>query len=117
MMKPFFKMTGLVAAAATVLTLSACSTVKTQEIDKETYYLTEFYHEPFTTFESWSLRRKAKEFCPIGYKYLLRKAGKSSEFAKQHFECFGGKDCEYALEWRIQCTDQPEEKFSFFGKS
>ncbi len=117
MMKPILKLTGLFTTVAAVLTMSACSTVQTQEIDKETFFLTEFYHEPFTSYDSWSLRRQAKDLCPTGYKYLLRKAGKSSEFAKQDFECIGGKNCEYALEWRIKCTDQPEEKFSFFGKS
>lgn len=116
-MKPILKLAGLFVFGVTVSSLSACSTVQSQQVDEETFYLTEFYNEPVTGFDSWSLRRQAKESCPTGYVYLLRKAGKSSEFAKQHFECVGGKNCEYAMEWRIQCSDKPEEKFSFFGKS
>jgi hypothetical protein len=110
------KLSGLALLSA-VVALSACSTAQIKEVDKETFYLTEFYSEPVTGFDSWSLRRQAKEVCPTGYRYLLRTAGKPSEFAKQHFECVGGQDCTYALEWRIKCTDQPQEKFSIFGKS
>lgn len=104
-------------AAVGLVGLSACSSVQTQKVDEETFYLTEYYNEPPVGFDSWSLRRQSKELCPKGYDSLLRKAGKPSEFAKQHFECVGGQDCTYALEWRIRCSDKPEEKFTIFGKS
>lgn len=117
-MKPALKSTGLVALAAAAFTLSGCSTThQVQKISDETFYLTEFYNEPVQGFDSWSLRREAKELCPKGYHYLLRKAGKAGELAKEHASCASGANCEYALEWRIQCTDRPEEKFSIFGKS
>ncbi len=111
------KLSGAVLLGVAAVALSGCSTAQIKEVDKETFYLTEYYSEPVSGFDSWSLRRQAKEVCPTGYRYLLRTAGKPSEFAKQHFECVSGKDCSYALEWRIQCSDQPQEKFSIFGKS
>ncbi|MDG6778156.1 hypothetical protein QCB44_05500 [Thiomicrorhabdus sp. zzn3] len=117
MIKPVLNSAGLVAVALAVFNLSACSTAQTHKVDDETYYLTEYYSEPLTDFESWALRRQAKELCPTGYDYLLRKAGKPSEFAKQHFQCLGEKDCSYALEWRIRCVERPEEKFSIFGRT
>ena len=105
-------------SAATILLLSGCSsTAQVQKIDEETFYLTQFYNEPVQGFESRSLRLKAEQLCPTGHHYLLRKAGKSSELAKEHASCASGANCEYALEWRIKCTDQPQEKFTIFGKS
>lgn len=111
------KLSGMAALSLAVGVLGGCSSAQVKEVDKEIFYLTDYYHEPVSGFDSWSLRRQAKAVCPSGYRYLLRTAGKPSEFAKQHFECVGGQDCRYALEWRIQCTGQPEEKFSIFGKS
>jgi len=117
-MNPVLKSAGLLISAAAILTLSGCSsTAQVQKVDEETFYLTEFYNEPVQGFESYSLRTKSKELCPTGHHYLLRKAGKSSELAKDHATCAAGADCKYALEWRIKCTDQPQEKFSIFGKS
>ncbi|MEA3404203.1 MAG: hypothetical protein U9R28_00500 [Pseudomonadota bacterium] len=117
-MKPVLKSTGLLAFTVAALALSGCSTThQVQKINDETFYLTEFFNEPVQSFDSWSLRRQAKELCPKGHHSLLRKAGKASEMAKEHASCASGADCEYALEWRIQCTDRPEEKFTIFGKS
>lgn len=116
-MNHFLKSAVLLMAGGTLLTLSACSSVQSHAVGEETFYLTEYYNEPVTGFESWSLSRKAEELCPKGHHNILRKAGKPSEFAKQHFECLGDKNCEYALEWRIRCTERPEETFSIFGKS
>ena len=117
-MKPVLKSAGLVISTATILLLAGCSTTaQVQKMDDETFTLTEFYNEPVQGFDSWSLRRQAKELCPKGHHYLLRKAGKASEMAAEHASCASGANCEYALEWRIKCTDQPQEKFTIFGKS
>jgi len=117
-MKSVLKPAGLVIFASAMLVLSGCSTThQVQKMDDDTFYLTEFYHEPIQGFDSYSLRKEAKQLCPKGYHYLLRKAGKSSEMAKEHASCASGANCEYVLKWRIQCTDRPQEKFSIFGKS
>lgn len=121
-MKPIIqsvlKTAGLLVSAVAVLTLAGCSsTAQVHKIDDETFTLTEFHNEPVQGFDSWFLRSKSQELCPKGYHHLLRKAGKSAELATEHASCASGKDCEYALEWRIKCTDQPQEKFTIFGKS
>ena len=109
---------GLILGLASFLFLSGCSsTAHVQKMDEETFYLTKFYNEPVQGFERYSLRQKSEELCPKGYHFLLRTAGKTSEMAKEHVSCASGADCEYALEWRIKCTDQPQEAFSIFGKS
>lgn len=99
--------------------LSACSSVQTQQLsaekDKEVYTLVDFYSEP-PGFESRSLRSESDELCPKGYSILNRHAGKPAEFGVDHVQCAAPGGCDYALQWRIQCTEKPEAPFSFFGK-
>lgn len=111
------KTAGLLVSVSTILALAGCSSAHVHKVDSETFTLTQFYNEPVQGFDSWSMRRESEALCPTGYHYLLRKAGKSSELASEHASCASGADCEYALEWRIKCTDQPQEKFTIFGKS
>ena len=104
--------------SAAILALTGCSTTaQVEKMGEQTYKLTAFYNEPVQGFDSWSLRSEAKQLCPTGHHYLLRKAGKASEMATNHASCVTGANCEYALEWRIKCTDQPQEKFTIFGKT
>jgi len=117
-MKPVLKSAGLLISSAAILALTGCSTTaQVEKMDDQIYKLVEFYNEPVQGFDSWSLRREAQTLCPTGHHYLLRKAGKSAEMATDHASCVSGANCEYALEWRIKCTDQPQEKFTIFGKT
>ena len=118
------KAAGLIIGTTALLTLAGCSSIgklqkvdSVEKVDDENFTLTKFYNEPVQGFDSWALRLRSQALCPTGYHYLLRKAGRSSELATEHATCASGTDCEYALEWRIKCTDQPQEKFTIFGKS
>ena len=128
--------------AASVILLSACSTiddsvdsfgrgmlsvgdslqsvtgnVQTKKVDEKRFHLTEGYNEPVTTFDSWSLRAKAREICPTGYLYENRQAYKMGAFGKTHEQCADKSSCAYVLEWRIRCEEVPYEPFSLFGKT
>lgn len=96
---------------------SVTGNVETVKVDEQHFQLTEFYYEPVTTFDSWSLRAKAREVCPDGYVYQIRQALRAGEFAKSHEVCESEQACGYALQWKIQCKKVPYEPFSIFGKS
>ncbi|GKT12044.1 MAG: hypothetical protein ISEC1_P1018 [Thiomicrorhabdus sp.] len=106
---------GMVSAGDSLQSLTG--NVQTKKMNEKTFHLTEFYHEPVTTFDSWSLRSKAREVCPGGYVYDSRQALKMGKFADTHSECANDASCGYALEWRIRCEDVPYEPFSLFGKT
>lgn len=117
-MKPVLKSAGLLVSAAAILALTGCaSSAKVEQIGEQSYKLTEFYNEPVMGFDSRSLRSESQALCPTGHHYLLRKATKPAEMAKDGAACAAGANCEYALEWQIKCTDQPQEKFTIFGKT
>ena len=117
-MKPFLKSAGLLVSALAILALTGCaSSAKVQQIGEQRYKLTEYFNEPVMGFDSYSLRSEAQTLCPNGHQYLLRKATKPAELAKDGASCAAGANCEYALEWQIKCTDQPQEKFTIFGKT
>jgi len=96
---------------------SMSGNVRAEKLDDQTYNLTEFYHEPVTTFDSWSMRAKAKSLCSEGYVYLSRNATKAGAFPEHHMQCLVDQSCDYALEWRVQCKQVPYEPFSLFGKT
>lgn len=108
---------GLVAV---VLMLSACSTIETKQLsdekDKEVFKVIAFFNEPVKSLDSYQLHSASKDACPKGYDVLHRNASKAAELGLDHAQCVSPGGCEYALEWKIQCADKPEEGFSLFGK-
>lgn len=96
---------------------SVTGKVQAQKLEDERFLLSEIYYEPVTTFDSWSMRAKARELCPKGYIYLSRQARKQAEFAYSHEQCSGEKACGYHLEWQIKCEKVPYEPFTLFGKT
>ena len=101
---------------ASIVLLSGCSQTQVKKVDNTNYVLTHPYNDTPGDLSSHALSSKADDLCPGGYYVLSKNAAKAAEFGYSDEQCASGKNCDYMLEWRIQCVDKPKDKFSIFGK-
>lgn len=114
LLEKVFKILMLLLAA---LLLSACAQVEVTELDEDKFLLEQARSGMPTKYKSRAMDKQAKKVCPIGYRPILRQTFAEQEMATHRAQCAIGANCNFKLQWQIECTDIPDEPFSLFGKS
>lgn len=99
------------------LTLAACAKVEVKQLEENKFLLEKQSSGMADRYKSRALHKQAKKACPIGYRHVLRQSFAKQQMAEHGAECALGANCDFVLQWQIECTDIPPEPFSIFGKS